>query len=128
MPNNLSSEPASRGRVCILDDDPAVAGIWADFLGEEGFTCTILYPSATTLSELRGGLYPMDLMITDYSMPHVSGADVSRALKSLYPAPAVIIVSGYDSTQLADRGVADLVLQKPVTLAQMLLEVSRLIP
>jgi CheY-like chemotaxis protein len=61
-----------------------------------------------------------DLLISDYAMPHVSGAEVIRQARDLCPGLPAIIITGYADAQSISRRPEDvLVLAKPFTPDQL---------
>jgi DNA-binding NtrC family response regulator len=55
-------------------------------------------------------------MITDYAMPHVSGAEFLREARSLCPGVPALIITGYaDADAISDRPEGVEVLLKPFT-------------
>ncbi len=61
---------------------------------------------------------PVDIVITDIGMPYMNGLELSERLKESYPAIKIIILSGYDDFDYAQKairfGVRDYLL-KPIT-------------
>ena len=58
-----------------------------------------------------------DLVLTDETMPDLTGTELARQIRQLRPDISIILMSGYSSTQLSERaqaaGVID-VLRKPL--------------
>ena len=72
------------------------------------------------LDLLRGEPAGFDLIITDYAMPHLSGAEVVRQARGIRPAMPAIIITGYADAGSISRRPEDVhVLAKPFTLEQM---------
>ncbi len=74
-----------------------------------------------------------DLIITDIKMPEMTGLELSRKVKELYPNQKMIILSGYDDFKFAQQaiqyGVRDYLL-KPISLKDLkkaLSEMKRLL-
>ncbi|HYW15364.1 MAG TPA: PAS domain-containing protein [Allosphingosinicella sp.] len=103
----------------VVDDDSDVRGFLAESL--EGLGCTIV--SAASGAE---GLRAMrewrpDLVLMDYAMPGMNGADAAREARKLHPGLPIVFVTGYaESEQLeAALGCDVPVLRKPFTLVQL---------
>ena len=62
-----------------------------------------------------------DLVLMDYAMPGMNGADAARAARELHPGLPIVFVTGYaESEQLEAALGGDVpVLRKPFTLAQL---------
>ena len=113
-------------RVLIVDDDDSLAEIWLDCLREEGFDPYYVCPDSDTLTNLASGRCSMDILITDFSMPGLTGLEVCAVAKQLDCPPRVILVTGFEPDSLPETGCADLVLCKPLSLRLLLDAVRRL--
>jgi CheY-like chemotaxis protein len=62
-----------------------------------------------------------DVVVTDYDMPDINGAEFARALEQLFPDIPVIMVSGRGTALEAARTVAAIkhVLLKPYNVADL---------
>lgn len=59
---------------------------------------------------------PVDLAILDVKMPRLNGMETLRELKQLNPAPRVLMITGYESSDVAGEAIqagADDYLTKP---------------
>ena len=80
-------------------------------------TCAV-YPAVLEL--LRSKPHAYDLIISDYAMPNVSGADVLKRAREVRPGLPGIIITGYaDAQQISSRPVDVPVLNKPFTPDQL---------
>lgn len=104
-----NSAPA--GRALVVDDEPALARMLARILRRAGWEVTELHDSRAALELLRTGS-PHELVITDMSMPHVSGTDLAAAVALLDPRPKLITVTGHD-VRTEESAHVDRVLSKP---------------
>jgi CheY-like chemotaxis protein len=95
---NLKQLPAS---VLVIDDDPDVRGFIADALGEQGYRVRHAGGGREGLAELERE--KPDLVIVDFIMPEMSGAEVARQIRRKYPNQAILFVSGYSETEAVKR-------------------------
>lgn len=81
-------------RILVLDDEPAVLGAMRRTLRlafhDEIEIETFDDPEAAVL---RAGTQDFDVVISDYRMPGLNGADVLQLVKGLQPAAVRIVVS-----------------------------------
>ncbi|HRD29038.1 MAG TPA: response regulator, partial [Caulobacter sp.] len=49
---------------------------------------------------------PVDLLIVDYAMPVMTGAEVARSALALQPTLPILFVSGYAETEALESAVA----------------------
>jgi CheY-like chemotaxis protein len=106
-----------RGRVLIVDDEASVAEFMRDLLGSWGLEATIAAEPEAALAMLRADDKRYDLVITDQTMPRMSGLQLAEAIGRMPEAPPVILYTGHadavDPAQRATAGVKGLV-RKPL--------------
>lgn len=111
-------DPA-RGRALVIDDEPAIRELVAEFLQFLGFDAQTAASGPEGLLRLEGESYT--LVITDLVMPEMTGWEVIAAIRRRTPGLAVILASGSVSNLDADRaresGVA--LLSKPFRLEDL---------
>jgi CheY-like chemotaxis protein len=56
---------------------------------------------------------PYDLVVLDFAMPGMNGAEVAREVRARYPALPILFVTGYADTSALDDVGEDCVVQKP---------------
>ncbi len=91
-------------KVLFVDDEPALQALGEDLLGEEGYdvVCASSAREALELFEQHGQL--VDLVVTDESMPGMTGIELAQQLFKLDPQLPIILCSGYLLT-MADEGI-----------------------
>lgn len=114
--------------VLIVDDDADIRSLTRTFLEQEGYNVFTCENADRAIHIFRRS--PIDLLITDYSMPNRSGMDLAREAKSIRPSLPVLIVSGVivDEAQLQLMRIRNWnFLPKPFSLPQLLAEVHRIL-
>ena len=110
----------TRARLLIIDDEEPVRQVLTDMLEEMGHTVTQAESGPDGLQKFAAE--PFDLVITDLSMPGMSGWDVAAALGRDHPAVPIGMVTGWgeqvDSGQ-ATRHRLKFVVAKPFTLGDI---------
>ncbi len=101
-------------RILLVDDDPNVLLATSKLLGLGGYEVV----TARTAEELHGCLKrdDFDVIVSDLSMPEISGWEIARRSKELYPNRPVILATAWgDSLDPSDegKGPVDGVLTKP---------------
>lgn len=104
-------------RALVVDDDLASRRLMTRVLERQGFKCN----SAASVGEARGLLEDEEyaLLVTDMRMWGEEGLDLVRFATDEYPDVAVIMVSGMEATDLAQKAVqagASFYIQKPIEL------------
>ena len=109
-------EPASSLRVLTIDDEEWSRMLLMRFLNAEGHSVEAAQRGAEGLAKLGCGRF--DLVITDRAMPEMSGDEVARKVKVLFPKMPVVLLTGFGDL-MNDKGErpdgVDLVIGKPVT-------------
>jgi PAS domain S-box-containing protein len=110
------SVPTRALRILLVDDHEEVRSTTAAMLCDFGHEVVEAATGTEALNALKGGDCSYDLMITDYAMPHVSGAEFLREARILCPGVPALIITGYaDADAISDRPEAVEVLLKPFT-------------
>ncbi len=118
------SEPSPGvGRhVVYVDDDPVMVAMVEALLQRAGYRVTSFEDPRAAIAALQARVDAIDIVVTDYNMPVLSGLDVAAELARLRPGLPVVISSGYVTEELiaaATRlGVRE-VLQKEYTFERL---------
>jgi PAS domain S-box-containing protein len=98
---------ADRARLLLVDDDPLVRRVLAAELRARGYAVTEAEGGAAALARLDAG-EPVDLLVTDLSMPGLDGAALIYAAQGRRPGLPAVLVTGYagDGAALAVGQVA----------------------
>lgn len=120
-------EKRERKTILVIEDDPDVLATIVKHLEYHGFDVVTAKDGMQGLKKLKAGGY--DLVITDIVMPYVSGTGLVTALKESKPQIPVIAITGYgeEPEAVATEKKADLVLSKPVKMADLKKHISRLL-
>jgi CheY-like chemotaxis protein len=107
------SPDAASAHILVVDDDADVRAFLADVLGALGHRVDTLDCADAALEALKGGA--PDLILLDFAMPGMNGAELAREARRLYPALPIIFVTGFaESDQLEGALGSDVpVLKKP---------------
>jgi PAS domain S-box-containing protein len=103
-------------RVLVVDDEPIVLEMTTRLLEAGGYQVTPFSSSSDALTALEQSPHSWDLLLTDQTMPGMSGVELLQAARSVRADLRVVIMTGHSDklTVDADGGVgADAVLRKP---------------
>ena len=87
------------GRILLVDDEAALLQSLADFLREHGTHVDTTMDGQKAIEALKN--HPYTLLVTDIRLPGVSGMDLLRHVKTHHPDIAVVLITGYASTETA---------------------------
>jgi putative nucleotidyltransferase with HDIG domain len=114
-----------QSRILIVDDEPEITGILSDlFYGK--YDCTTAGSAEEALGRLAGNNY--ELVVSDITMPGMSGLDMIPHVKGSSPNTVVVMISGMQTVESAIEalrlGAFDYVM-KPFDLRQVEAVVTR---
>jgi PAS domain S-box-containing protein len=128
-----SEEGAARApvrHVLFVEDEPALASMERRQLEALGFRVTVHTSSEEALEDFRARPGEFDFMITDNTMPRMTGLVLAQQVTALRPGLPVLMVSGYadnaDVTVLNSHGVRA-VLRKPHSASELGEAIRRLL-
>jgi DNA-binding response OmpR family regulator len=119
----MAAVTAETGRLIVVDDEPEICSIVADFLGRFGYTVEPCTSGAELDAALASG--PADLVLLDISMPVEDGLSIARRLRIAGPMPIMMLTSQAGVTDRInglDIGADDYV-AKPFELRELLARV-----
>jgi PAS domain S-box-containing protein len=91
--------------ILVVDDDPDVRGFIVATLEEQGYRVREAGNGREGLAEIERDT--PDLVILDFIMPGLSGAEVARQIRARRPQQPILFVSGYSETDAVKRTAPD---------------------
>ncbi len=110
---------ASRARVAVVDDDPAVGRLLQVALQREHHDVDLFTHAADALESMASSTARYDCIVTDFAMPELNGIDLLVQLRAAgVEAPAILVTGFADGASLDMRQRAGVltVLEKPIEL------------
>jgi len=120
----LAGSDLTGAKVLLVEDDDFVRACMADALVTLG--CDVA--QATSGSEGLAAIEQErpDVLLTDYLMPGMTGAELARTARERYPDLPVVVATGYADMSAIHAAVGDgMVLKKPFQLAELAAVVRR---
>jgi PAS domain S-box-containing protein len=117
LPENKEVLPTGNERVLIIDDEAAVAKMEGKMLEIQGYETITLTSSIEALALLRREPGTFDLVITDMTMPEMTGFELARKYLSIRPGAKVILCTGFSDLVNEEKAKAEGIaafLMKPV--------------
>src|SRR5690606_21756891 len=99
-PAAAQARPLS-GRVLLVEDQPMVGGFMAELLGKWGLTVTLQADPVRALDWLEDRANPVDVLITDQTMPRLCGMELATRASAARPGLAVVVYTG-GATELSE--------------------------
>jgi CheY-like chemotaxis protein len=83
-----------RSRILLVDDQDSVLQSLYAILERAGHEVLAAHSGAEALTIFRQSIRPIELLVTDYNMPHMSGLELARECSLLWRGLSVLYVSG----------------------------------
>jgi CheY-like chemotaxis protein len=114
--------PGHGERVLYVDDERALVSLAAEALGALGYRITGFSDPHRALAAFDQNPDAFDLVVTDLSMPGMSGIELAKSIHRRRPQLSIVLISG--NLQSEDRAEAraagvQAVLEKPGTVSQL---------
>jgi nitrogen-specific signal transduction histidine kinase/ActR/RegA family two-component response regulator len=117
--------------VMIVDDERPLVSIAEEMLAGLGYEPVGFSSSVDALAAFRAEPERYDLVLTDETMPDMTGTDLAREIRRLRADIPIVLMSGYSGPQLTERaqsaGVSD-ILRKPLVSRDIAEALARVIP
>jgi signal transduction histidine kinase/ActR/RegA family two-component response regulator len=114
--------PGGSERILFVDDEPPLAELGKYLLERIGYRITICTSSTEALSIFQKNPDAFDLVITDMTMPHMTGDEMAQEMLSIRPDLPIVICTGYSekvtSHMISRLGIRALIM-KPLVRADM---------
>jgi signal transduction histidine kinase/CheY-like chemotaxis protein len=94
QPRPQTATGAPQGRVLLVDDDEVVGMTLSFLLERAGWQVRLFDQPARALQWLDGADVPPDVLVTDQTMPTMSGLELCRAVRQRLPGLPLVLVSG----------------------------------
>ncbi|MEE8397449.1 MAG: ATP-binding protein, partial [Desulfobacterales bacterium] len=108
--------------ILFVDDEPAMAVLYESMLKRLGYSVTIRTGSIEALDVFRAQPDDYDLVITDQTMPHMTGQMLAEEMMTIRPHVPVILCTGHSDLIDEDKAKAMGIrafLMKPVVIGDM---------
>jgi CheY-like chemotaxis protein len=89
-----SMVPRGSERILCVDDEPLVARALSRALTSLGYTVTIAPTATTALELLRADAGAFDLLLTDQTMPGLTGTELAEEARALRAELAIVLCTG----------------------------------
>jgi signal transduction histidine kinase len=124
-PSQSAQAAASPATILLVDDDALIAASTTAMLEDLGHRVFEVHSGKEALAVLGEGLSP-DLVITDYAMPGMTGADLALILRRQYPELSILMATGYAELKGSDAVELPRI-TKPYTQQQLSFQIAPLL-
>ncbi len=125
LPSGQDAEtlPSGSESILLVDDEAALVEVGRQILERLGYQVTTITSSLEAAELFQNNPEQFDLVITDYTMPGLTGTALAEHITAVRPEVPIILCTGYSSdhvtdSQLQGMGIRALV-QKPLRSAEI---------
>jgi CheY-like chemotaxis protein len=93
----LNLVPMGTERILFIDDEPILVEMSKDMLSRLGYSVTVRTNSLEALTTFEKQPEAFDLVITDQTMPGITGFDLARRMLQIRPNLPIILCTGHSS-------------------------------
>ncbi|UCG51360.1 MAG: PAS domain S-box protein [Candidatus Latescibacterota bacterium] len=124
----VSQTPAGRAEhILLVDDEEAIAQMTQMCLEGLGYTVVVFTEPGKALEEFRKDPHRFDAVITDQTMPNLTGSELAAEMLRIRPQLPIILCTGFsdtiDETRAEAIGVREYI-EKPITRAALATTIS----
>ena len=110
------------GRILFVDDEPALIMMGQKILGKLGYQVQTTNSPVEALEMFRSKPTEFDLVITDLTMPELTGINLAKALLEIRPGLPIVLCTGFsdqvNEEMVKSMGIRGLLL-KPLTIHEL---------
>jgi signal transduction histidine kinase len=118
------------GRILFVDDEKPLTDIGREMLESCGFEVVTRTSSIEALEAFRHRASDFDMVITDQTMPNMTGMELAREILRIRPGMPIILCTGFSDAvsydRLRDIGIGDFIM-KPILKHDLMGSLSRLL-
>jgi len=117
-PNPTPVPPSAKHeRIMVVDDEPSICELLRRLLTARGYQVDIATNGEEAWQTIAKSPELWDLLITDLTMPGMTGEELARQVKTVRPSLPILLCSGYvsakDAAQTRQTGICEY-LEKPL--------------
>jgi len=128
--DSMAPTPCGSEKILVVDDEEAIARMVRQMLERLGYTVTVRTSSAEAFQLFKDDPYRFDLVITDMTMPKMTGDQLSMEIKKIRTGIPIIICTGFSEKMDEDKarmlGIEGFVL-KPILQNELAVKVREVL-
>lgn len=116
-------------RLLIVDDEPSITTYLKELLSMHGYEVDVFNKPGEAIEHFKKHPDDFSLIITDYTMPNMTGLDLMEEIKQINNAIPIMLCTGYsdrvDENSAKENGIASYMM-KPFSADTLLEKISGL--
>jgi two-component system, cell cycle sensor histidine kinase and response regulator CckA len=126
----IKPPPQGTEHILFIDDEPTLASLGKELLESLGYSVLALTSSIEGLKVFQAEPERFDLIITDQTMPDMTGITLAQKVLQIRPDMPIILCTGYSEQVTKDRaretGIREF-LMKPLIMRNLAMTIRRLL-
>jgi PAS domain S-box-containing protein len=122
--------PRGNERILLVDDEEFIVDMAKEMLESLGYTITTTGSSPEALKWFDQSPHDFDLVITDQTMPNMTGTEMAERMLNIRPDISIILCTGYSEEIVPERTESrniKAVIMKPFIIQEMALTVRKVL-
>ncbi len=124
------SIPGGKGNILCVDDEESISILNQEMLSSLGYNVTAFSDSSEAMDAFRANPGQFDLVITDMTMPNLTGVDLASEMMKICPGIPIILMTGFNDLinekHAKEMGIKEFFM-KPVSISDLAHAVKRII-
>ncbi|MBN2411803.1 response regulator [candidate division KSB1 bacterium] len=120
--------PKGHEHILFVDDEKDIVNLYRQILENLGYKVTTKTNGLETIKEFMKNSTSYDLVITDQTMPNITGVELAKEILAIRPDIPIILCTGYSETisheKAIEIGIKDMIL-KPLTMTTIALAIRK---
>ena len=117
----------ANGTILLAEDEVLLRELGETILTQAGYKVLSPNDSRDLISFVNDYSDPIDLLLTDLTMPGLSGQELAALARRRWPSIRVLYMSGYSDQEFDNLLCDSAFLQKPFTPSELMAKVKELI-
>jgi len=116
-PSQEEAIARGKGRILFVDDEESIAAMGKEMLRRLGYEVTVQTNGKSALELFQEDPDAFDLVVTDQTMPLMTGSQLARELTAMRPELPIILISGFSENLARENGPDPRIfayIQKPI--------------
>jgi PAS domain S-box-containing protein len=124
----IEDYPVRSGKILLADDEEMIVDFWKQAFLRMGYVVEAATVAVDALAKFEADPDGFDLVITDQTMPQMTGTEFAKRILEIRPDIPIILCTGYSKTispeEILAAGIREF-LTKPITVQQMAAAIHR---
>ncbi len=120
----------SNASILFVDDEKSLTDVYSDILGKFGYKVTSFQNPLDAVKYFEDNHREIDLIITDMTMPNLTGIQFSEIVKKIKPEQKIILCTGYSellNNEMLQKAGISLMLKKPLITAEIISGIEKVL-